>query len=313
MLDCPWNINIVDYWLINFDHDFLSDDKWVLDIHLLDNGVLNPLDDRSGDDLWYNDNFLVNDRDLDYLLNNLFDLLDYCHDMGNFLLDLFDSLLNDDVVSEHFDFLNLLLKCSHLHNLLNNLRNLDNLLFFLNNGDWSLNYSFNDLVFNLNIWNHLFLYSVFDLLHYLLDNFLNFDDLRNLDLNFDDLLNECWNLHNFLNNPLYFNNFLYFYPHLFDFRNEVVCLLLNLHDSLNFHNLFNNNLNFDYLWDLSCDFYNLISHDRHLDHFLNDSLNGNNLLYNVVHNSGNFERHVYNLLHLFDFFYFNNLLHNLLD
>ena len=137
-------------------------------------------------------------------MNDFLDFFDYFlgfnHDSISDDLDFFYSLLNNDFLSDNFDFKRLSHSIGCLHDFFDNLRNFDNFLHSLNDRnrffDDSLNYFMSsfDMVFDfLSI-------SILDLRNYFLDYFFHFNDLRYLNNLLNDLLHYDWNLDDFLNN-----------------------------------------------------------------------------------------------------------------
>ena len=197
LLNRDFNILVNVYWSFDNLFDFLDDDflDWSFDfsdhLHWLFYDLFDLLDlnDFHRDlylSLHYLDNFLEYNLLYDFFnhdrfLNNFFylnDLLDNLNNLFagnlNLLLDVFDL----DDLNRLFDNLFDLSDDDNLDRLLDNL--LDDLHFFLDDGDWFLNYldNFCDNWFFNNLFNY------FNLNHWFFNDFLNnFLDFFGLEIN----------------------------------------------------------------------------------------------------------------------------------
>ena len=117
------------------------------------------------------------------------------------------SFINRDFFN-YFNFLNYLLSCNNLYNLLNNFWYCYNSLYYFFNDYYFLDITdhFNWLLYN-KILNSLILY-IFSNRHNFLNNFLNLYNLWNLLYNSHYFFHDFRNLNNLLYNPLNRNNFL---------------------------------------------------------------------------------------------------------
>lgn len=279
-------------------------------------------------DILLNDNFLnavLNDRDL----NDLFDLFDpfFDHDLRH------DPL---DYLRDFDDFLDNTRNDNHFFDYLLNFDNLGNLYHFL------------DDLFN---WN-LDLFDSIDMPENLNDLFLYvFDWLRNFDIVVDDLfdfnslwltdddgipdLNDHWNLpfddlnHRLFDNLLnfdyslmddrHFHDSFNFFWYLFDCLNNLRDYLFNFFNSVNGHDLFNDDLDRIGLFNGVADLDDLLNDLRNFndsffplnnnDRLFNDPVDWDVSNFNMVLNL--FSCHHFNFLDdlLHNFLYFNNLWH----
>lgn len=281
-----WNLNWYNDLFLNFDNfaDFMCNWDNLINI------------DFSG-----NFNLMFNDLIVCFLnnFNSADNLLNRHNFLYNFFNDIFFSDVSIDRNFNHFDFL---LEHRNLHNLLN----LNNLSIFND----SVNYLFNYL------WN------------------------------LDNLLNHSWNYYHFFYNFLYLNYFGNFYHFLYYFVNIYSHLFYSFDNFWNLYNLFHCYLD----WIVDCDFDCLYSFDLYdlwnfddlfhiffnlnndwILNFLNNNLSDNlwnshyflfnnwhfdSSFHNLLYLSNNFNSSIYNLLHLFNLLFVNNLLldnFNLLD
>lgn len=240
--------------------------------------------------------------------------LDISLDIILCICNLFISVNFNHAISHCRNFLNFSIVCINLNNSLNFNRNfLDNLFShsywdnFINillnnlvNFDQLRNYCFN--FNNLLLLNHLFNYS------FNLDHFGNFNDC--FDNLLDDLLN--WDLfsHSFLLRDNNFFNCWHFNCSLFT---DIFYLFYNIGLD-NFHNPINALVDSDNIFLLNHNFNDFFHHLRNLDNFLLNMRNSNRLFNNFL----NFNRNLnseghrsFNLHKHLSFHYcWNNLLNN---
>lgn len=191
-------------------------------------------------------------------LNNLFNFpwyfLNDLNNLGNYFLNLFYSFFNDNLLSDHFYFLDSCLNVYNFNNFFNNLWHFHYSLYGLNNGDRLFNYSLYNLMLNLYMVKYFSCISVLDNGYDLLNYFLYFDDPWNFNNPLHNFFNNDWNLNNFLHYFLHWNYFL------LDQLNSLILFLDMVDNSLNFNNLFNLNdflfksINLNNSWHL---FFNL--------------------------------------------------------
>jgi hypothetical protein len=330
-------------------------DNWNLN-SLLPNGLddLVSLDDNGCDNLKFDDlrylnhflnqllnlinlrNFVGNGNDL---FNEVLHRLDFLYDRLNRhnllsdrwhflygfldirhnLLDLFDSLVDDDPLSQSLHFLNAHLFDANLHDLLDDL--------------WYLN----DLFYLLMHRHHL-LNDAVDW-HWNFDSdscwFINFHDLLHFNSPSHDLLNFdlAWYLHShlnyffdwLLNDISLFNDLLEGYNLLDDLFDDLLDFMIDVLDDFNFDELLCNDgnlnqfLNFADLLNLDDAIYQLLNDLRDLYDLFDDSWHHYNLLNDFLH--FNDLRHLDHLLndlidvdsHLLQAFNGAGNLHNLLN
>lgn len=191
-------------------------------------------------------------------LNNLFNFpwyfLNDLNNLSNYFLDLFYSFFNDNLLSDHFYFLDSCLNVYNFNNFFNNLWHFHYSLYGLNNGDRLFNYSLYNFMLNLYMVKYFSCISVLDNGYDLLNYFLYFDDPWNFNNPLHNFFNNDWNLNNFLHYFLHRNYFL------LDQLNSLILFLDMVDNSLNFNNLFNLNdflfksINLNNSWHL---FFNL--------------------------------------------------------
>lgn len=256
------------------------------------------------------DNFLnaVLDGDLFNYSFNLFNFLDdslHCHhffdDLRNFN-NSFYGLDNgdwsfDNSVHNFISYLNMVfyLLCSHHFFLRHNF--LDNLLHFNDFGNLNnpVNYFLHnnrDLSDNLDdslSWDNLLNYDLYllksslDVVH----NFLDFNNPFNLDWSFFNPVNNLyfWNLLDNFHDPFDdLRNFNHFFDNPFDWDNLLndvghnswnfqgnIHYLLDLSDSFDFDNLFDDFLHWDDLWDLNDSINDFLHNLLHFDYLWNNS------------------------------------------
>lgn len=279
------NINIVGNWFFNFENCLFFYDQRLSDHYFLNNCVLHFLNDGFSDYLRNNNNFLVNDGDLNSFFNYFLYLLFDCDNMRNLLFHFFDPLLDNYVIFENLDLSDLLFNCSNLYNFFYHLNNLDDLFFFLNNRNWFLHYPLYNFVLDLDIRNHLFLHLVFHSINYFLNNLLYFYYLGNLYHSLNNFLDESWNLYNFLYYFFYINYLLHLDSNLFNFRYKVINLLFYFNNFLDLYKLLDNDFNFNNLWYFFCDLYDSVCNCWNFNDFFNYSFNRNYLLHNIIDHS----------------------------
>jgi hypothetical protein len=313
VLDHTWYVDVMVDELLHFHDEWLLYDQRIPDEDFLHDGVLNSLDDSLRDDLGYTDQPLHNNGDFDTFLNDLLHFFDEWHRALDNLFDLLDAVLNHDFLSDNFNFLEFLNGIGNLHNLLYNLRHLDNLLFFLNDGNRLLNNPLDNPMLNLHVWDHLLLDFVVNSFHNLLYNLFDLNNLWDLHHLLHNFFYECWYFDNLLHNPLYWYKFLNHNLHLFDLGYEVVHLFLDCDNFVDLNYFLYDSFDFDDLGEFTSHFYDLFRHSWYFDHSLDDLLNRYDLFHNVVDNSRHFDGDIYNPLDLSDLLYLHNLLDDLLD
>lgn len=291
------NVDIFNFlnfnWLFNFNN-FLNNH-----LNFLDRFFFNYLFDNDLNNLRYFHN-LFNDS---WNNNNLFDNLLNFNDFGNFN-KLFDNFFNSDL--HLFDSFN----CSwNLNNLLDNTLNDLNVFNVLNNR-----------LLNLNN---------FGFVDDLLCEFLDWNNLRNMNFLNNDVVNDLRNLDNFLLDDRNFNSSINNFLNLNNLFNNDVINLLDFFDLDNWYKLFSNNLNFfdlslnrsnwdwllnylgnlDKLLDNSLDWHKFLNIDwNFFDNLSNGYLSLSNDLYNFLSNNLLFNHFNFN-----NFWYFYNLFHNFLN
>lgn len=162
--------------------------------------------------LWNTYYSLLNNRYLNSFLY-LFDLFDNI--LNNFLIDLlnlYNFILIYKFLLNNFNLFNCWYFNFYLNNFFNFLLNLFDLLNCLNNRDYFLDYSLDNLRNLLDMIDDLFSRFILDCIYYLLDNLLNLDNNWFLDHSFNNL----------------FNYFFYFFNDLNDLFNYDCLLFDNL-------------------------------------------------------------------------------------
>ena len=274
--------NIVHNWFLHFHN--VVDNDWFLDnlLDLDDSRDFNALNFDSGDDLRDSDYSLMVEGDFNFSFNYFLDLFD---ERSNSVYDSFNFsyLIDRDKFFPYYLYLSDLKYLLFNNNyLLNNLWYFQNLLHIVVNNDDLLNNSVNDLDGNFHL--NVVLFDNFELSvsNYFLNNFLNFDNLGNVDNSFNDFLGVDWDFNNSFNNSLDWDNNLLDDLYLSYFDDWF------LNDSLDFYNLSLYNNSFDNLFN----FYNFGNFNNSLYHFFNvfrdlfdylyNSFDLNKLLHNVV-------------------------------
>ena len=308
VLDGPWDIDIVVDYLVNLNDLRFVDDDWIVDLHFYDLSFDQLLNNCLSDDFWNLHHTLMNHGNFNPLLDYFLHLLDQRNWHINYLLDLLNTILNNNSVPDHFNFPYLLLDGPHLNDFFNNLWNLHNSLLSLDDGNWLLDNFLNDLVLHLNIRNHLLFDLILHSIDYLFDYFLHLYYLRHLNNFLYNSFDESRNLHNPFHNSFHGNNLFHFDSHFPNFRNHVIDLPLNLNNSVFLDNLFNHSIHFNDFGNLSNEFNMPLSDTWDLHYFLYDLFNRNNLLHNVVNYFGNLNWNINNLLDLPNLFDFDDLL-----
>lgn len=323
LLDIPVDIDQLRNDLLylnnsrNFNHDLF--------------GPLNLLDFRDSDsplnDLFNNllscDDFLNNRLDRNNLFSFYDDFLDLLADVRNLLDNFLNSLVNNDFLLNSDDLLDYDLLDSLSYDFFNNLRYLN---YFLNNlCDW--NDSLDDLFhWNGNLdWNNDLPLDWVRLSHFdrVIDWFVHFYHLGDLSDNFNDFLNDHFVIDDFLLISWNFNDFVIVSLDLFLDINVHIFHCLNLDNSFlddryldNPFNLFDLFFNDDFLND---PFYDL----RNFNYFFHNSWNDNDPLDNLLYlnNFGdldhlfndllNGDSNLFNSIHMSD--YLNNFLLDIFD
>ncbi len=246
-------------------------------------------------------------------MNNFFNLLDNFSCLNDRSvsnnLDFFDSVLNNYLFSHDWYFIWLSNNSVCLDNLLYDLWNLDNFLYSLDDWNWLLDNSINNLMFCFNvILNYLYNLWVFYWDSNLNDS-LYFNNLRYLNNLLDNLLDDNWNLDYFFNNlgllinKDFLNNWYFSYLYL-----NIVLNFFNFDYLFYLNNFFYNLLYCNNLWHLFDDFNYSFNNLRNLNYSLDNFLNWNNLFNNICYNNWHLEWNVNNFFNLFDLFNFNDLL-----
>ncbi len=132
-----------------------------------------------------------------YLFNN-FPCLDNQPVPDNF--HLFDSVLHDNLLPDDWHLIGLFDNGIGKDDLFDDLWNLYNLLYSLDDWDGFLDDSIDYLIPDLNVVLDLFGGSVLDLRDYLFNNFLDLNDLRDLDYSLYQFLHNHRNLNDLLHN-----------------------------------------------------------------------------------------------------------------
>ena len=275
--------NIVHNWFLHFHN--VVDNDWFLDnlLDLDDSRDFNALNFDSGDDLRDSDYSLMVEGDFNFSFNYFLDLFD---ERSNSVYDSFNFsyLIDRDKFFPYYLYLSDLKYLLFNNNyLLNNLWYFQNLLHIVVNNDDLLNNSVNDLDGNFHL--NVVLFDNFELSvsNYFLNNFLNFDNLGNVDNSFNDFLGVDWDLNDSLNNSLDWDNDLLYYLHFSHFNDWF------FNDSLHLYNFSLHNDSLDDLFDL----HNLGHLNNSLNHFLDvfgnlfddlhNSFDLNDLLHNIIH------------------------------
>jgi len=269
---------------------------------------------------WFLNDFLnfYNSLLEEWDLNNFFNFLDNLYILNdrsvsdNFYL--FDTILDNNLFPNDWNFLRLSNNGIGLNNFLNNLWNLNNFLDSLNNRNWFLYDSINNLISHFNVIFNFLGISVLYLRNNLLDNLFNFNNLWNLNDFFNKFLDNYWNL-----DYLFYNLWFGVYNNFFDNRNlsnlylDVIDNLLNFNNFFDFNYFFDNFLNSYYFRDLFNDFNDSFNDLWNFNDSLNDLFNGDDFLNNICNNYWHFERNVNCFLYLFDFLNFNDFFGDLIN
>jgi hypothetical protein len=252
VLDHTWYVDVMVDELLHFHDEWLLHNQRVSDKYLLHDCVLDSLDNRLCDNFRHCHQPLDNDGNLHTLLNDLLYFLDEGHWTLDDLFDLLNTVLNNNLLPDDFDFLELLDCIGDLNDLLDNLRNLHNLFLLLNDDNRFLDNLLDDPVFLDG--NYLV-----DL-YYLLHNPFDLDDLWEFTPYFHNLLHYSW----YFDNP--FNDLLDRYDLLHNVVDDSWYLYGHVYDPLNLSDFFN-------LYDL-------------LDHLLDwhDLRHFNHSIYYLLHN-----------------------------
>lgn len=271
-------------------------------------------------DDWLFDNFshshdsFLNDWNLNDLFNFLhnFSVLDHYPVSDHF--HFFDSFVYNDLFSNNWNFVRLSDNRVGLNDFFHDLRHFDNFFNGLNDWNWLFDDSVDDLMSDFNVVFNFLCISVLDLSNYLLDNFLNFNDLWNLDNLFNDLLHNNWDF-NDLFNDLWLrlhDYFLYNYNFL-DLDLDIVLNSFNFDDFFNFNEFFDNLFDSHNLWNFLDDFNNSFNNLRYFNDSFNDLFNCNNLLNDVSDDDWHLKRYIYDSFDFLNSFNFDNFLSDFLD
>ena len=187
------------------------------------------------------------------------------------------------------------------------------LLSCLDNRNYLLDNTINNLVLSFNVILHFPSTPVFNLRNYLFDNLLNFNNFRNLNHSLYNLFNVNRHFDHFFHNFFHRHNFLNYHLHLLDLSLNVINHFLDLNRHFNLHNFLFNHLNLhhfrNHLFKLNQFFHNR----RDLNNSLNLVFIGNQLFSFSLYDHRFFNGNMHYFLHLFNLFNFYNLLHNFLD
>ena len=197
-----WYLNVVVDDFFNFNDLGFTNDERITKIYLFDDGLLWSLNDGFLDDLDDFDDLLYKNWNLDYLFDLFHDLSGLDNRPVSDNLDLFNTILNDDLFSYYWYFIRLFNNSISLNDSFNNLWYFYDFLYSLNNWDWFFNNSIDNLISDLDEVLDLFSDSVFNLRNDLFNNLFYFDNLWNLNDLLDDLLNYNWNLDYFFDDLL---------------------------------------------------------------------------------------------------------------
>ena len=304
------DIYVVVHYFLHLHHLGFFDDDGIPEINLLYDCVFNSLYDWFFNELLDSNYALVDDWHLDDPFN-LFG--DFSYDLNwNFHLDhnLFNSLLNHNLLNHPFHLLDHLHYPLHRHNFLYDLRDLYDSFYCLNYGDGLFDNSVNYFIPHFDVIVNLLGYYYLLLRDDNLNKPFNFHNFGNLNHSFYNLFNNHWDLLDNLNDPFSLHNFLNNYFHLLHLSFYMIDNFLHLNYSFNFYwPLFNplHNLNFRHL---SNNFYNPLHNLRNVNDFFNGSFDRHHFLHNIRNDRGDFKRNIDNFLnfpyflHLYDFFYY---------
>jgi hypothetical protein len=252
----------------------------------------------------------MNDWDLDSSLYNFLSLLNNWEWFFNNSLDLLNNISINNFLNDNLHWFNDFLDRSRLNKLLNDLRNLNDNLFNLDDWNWFFNDSLYDPMLYLHIWNALFFDFIDYSLDYLLDYLFHFDNLRDLDTFFYDLFDNYWYFHNPLYNFLNWrNNLLNIDDNFLRLWYKMIDLFLNCDNPIDLYNFINQFLNFYNLGYFSSELYNFLINGWHLNDFLDCMLKWHNFFDDVVNYCWYFHTNIDNS---FNFPYFLNF-HNLFN
>lgn len=326
-VDMPQNFH--DFLLDVFDRlgDFDVVIDYFFDLHdldLSDDDGLSDLDDDwhlsfDGLNHWFFDNFLHPDDALmdDWHLNDPFYLLRHfsnnLNDPFYDLLDLFDDLPLNNLLSDDLDLNGHLNSVGHLNDLFDDLRHLDDPFFPLDDDHRFLYNPIDDDMSDFNMIFYFFGSHDLDFLHDLLYDSLHLNDLRHS----NDLLHDFLDKDRHLDQPLYdllnMNDLLLDDLDLTDLNGHMVDNLSNWNHLLHLNDLFYVFFHYLYLRDFFDDLDDAVDYGWHFDCLLYDPLHMDDLFVDSGDNEWYLDGDWNVLLNFSDFLHLDDLLYYLLD
>lgn len=292
----------------NFYYFRLFDDHGFLDYNFFDVDWLYP-----GDHWFFNDDFF---DDWNFLNNGYFYVFLYflgnlLNDFNNFGLDsfyFFDHFLDDQLFPDDFYFFDL---SGDVVDLFDDLNLFDNLLYSLLDLDqrnYLLYYTVDHLILGLYMILHLSRTPILNHWHDLLNDFLDFYNLRHFNNFLYYSFHIDWNFNNFFNDFLNRNYFLLHQIYFFDFSLNVVDYSFILNRFFHLHYFFSNHFYLHYLRHYLFHLYQFLHNCRHFYNSLNLFLIWNQLFSLGLYDHGLFNWNMNNFLNFLYFLDLNNFL-----
>lgn len=228
--------------------------------------------------------------------------------------DFLNSVLDDNLFSDYWDFVRLFNDCVSLNDPFDNLRNFNYLLDCLNDWNGLLDYSINNLMPDFNMVFNLFCISVLYLWDNLFNDFFNFNNLWNLNNLFNNLFDNDRNFNDFFDNfGFRMNDYFLDNLDLSDFNLDIVLNLFDFNNSLNLNDLFDYFFDCYDFWNLSYDLNDSLNYLWNFNNSFDNLFDLNNFFNDVCNNDRHLQRNIDDFLYFFDSFNFDNFLSNFVN
>ena len=291
--------------LFDFLDSVLVKDFGYLNLDFFVDKSFNNLDNWLFDDFLLDFNNFLNNRHLNYFLDNLFNR-PILHDrFFNYSFDIFNPISVYNFLNNNLNLNGFFNNVMNLDNLLYDSRDFDNFLDHLDNGYDFFDDSIHRFISDFNVVSDVWSRHIFNSFNNLLYDFFNFDYFRNFHSDFDYFLNNLINRNGLFDDFFCGDNFL---SHQFDvpilnhWNND---LLLNFSVPFDFNWNLNSLFNFNNFRYFTNNFDYFLDNFRHFDDSFLDSWNFNQLFYHKSFKSWNLNRNIDSVLDDFVLFDFN--------
>jgi hypothetical protein len=218
------------------------------------------------DDFWNTNDLFLEEGDLNFAVNNFFNLLIHNNGFIDDLFNLLDAISVDNLLFNYFHLFDLDDLNLNLNDFLDDLWNLNNLFDSLDDGNWLLDNNLHNLGELDYVVDNFPGISVLNDFHCLLDNAIEW--LDHFDNPLNNLLSNYFDLNNFPHYPFDRHDLFSDHFNFSNFGDSVVDDLLHNDRLFNFNYSLHYHLDFHYLWNFNDSLNDLLDDSGHLYNFL---------------------------------------------